>query len=185
MLEGVEGNPLPASFEIQLEPEYRSPEGIEAVVDELGKLKWVDDLQYGGEWVEKFSAFVNFMELTALLIGLFLAAATLFIISNTVRLTVYARKDEIEVMRLVGASELYVKTPFFIEGMVAGFVGGVVAFVMLIAVRLLLSIYIPPYFGFVLDNPFSSLSLLIALIFAGIVIGGTGSLVSLGRFLKV
>ncbi|MDO8426893.1 MAG: hypothetical protein Q7T24_05205, partial [Deltaproteobacteria bacterium] len=121
----------------------------------------------------------------ALIIGVFLAAATIFIISNTIRLTVYARKDEIEIMRLVGASTLFVKVPFFIEGALQGLLGGVLALVVLGAGRYLLLSNIPPYFSFVADVPFPAYVVFGLLVVAGVIMGVAGSLISMGRFLKV
>jgi cell division transport system permease protein len=184
VLDGVEGNPLPASFEIRLIPSERTPAGIAAVVKTFKSLDWVSDVQYGTEWVEKFSAFLSFLELVLLMIGVFLLAATLFIMSNTIRLTIYARRDEIEVLGLVGASVSYIKLPFFIEGMAAGFLGGLLSFFMLFSVRYILMLKVPVYFSFILVSPLSSYILLGVLLIIGTLIGGLGSLASLGRFLR-
>ena len=185
VLEGVEPGLLPASFELRLVKEQRTPEGVAVAVSAVKRLKWVDDVQYAVEWVEKFSSLLKFMELAAFSLGAFLAGATVFIISNTIRLTIYARREEVEVMRLVGASDTFIKVPFFMEGTVSGFVGGVVALGVLLGVRFILSVYIPVHLGFVLDLPSSPLMLLLMLVSAGMLIGGGGSLISLGRFLKV
>jgi cell division transport system permease protein len=185
VLEGIGSSPLPASFEIKLAEAHRNTRGIEAVVESLKKKGWVEDVQYGAEWVEKFSGFLKFVELSAIVVGVFLAAATLFIISNTIRLTVYARREEIEIMRYLGATDIFIKVPFFIEGMVQGLVGGVLALGILFSGGYILSLKIPPYLGFVVDSPVSVLSLLILLVMAGVGIGAAGSLLSLGRFLKV
>jgi cell division transport system permease protein len=185
ILEGIGSNPLPPSFEIKLKGTHRNPRGVKATVESLKKITWVEEVQYGAEWVEKFSGFLRFVELAALVVGVFLAAATLFIISNTIRLTVYARKEEIEVMRALGATDMFVKIPFFIEGMVQGLVGGILALGMLVLARYVLAMNIPPYLGFVVASPVSVPLLLSILVMAGIAIGVAGSLVSLGRFLKV
>ncbi len=185
VLEGVSKNVLPASLEIKISETFLNPEGINAIVKNLKKIEWVEDVEYGTEWVEKFSAFVRFMAIAAIGIGFFLTAATIFIISNTIRLTVYARKDEIEVMRYLGATDTYIKIPFFVEGMIAGGGGGVIALFILLLGRYVLGLYIPAYFAFILESPFTTVMVLIVLTIAGLVIGGVGSLVSLGRFLKV
>ncbi len=185
LLDGLEGNPLPASIEVLLSPEARTPKSIESIAETIGGLSGVDELQYGTEWVEKLSAILGFIQLAVTFLGLFLALATLFIISNTIRLTIYARRDEVEVMLLVGASNSYIKLPFFFEGLVAGLAGGVSAFVILSGVRFVLVEKMPPYLTFVLDSPVSEPHLLLALVLIGALIGGLGSLLSLGRFLKV
>ncbi|MBI5642503.1 MAG: ABC transporter permease [Deltaproteobacteria bacterium] len=185
ILEGVDENPLPASFDIKVGDTYKNPSQVTYVVDKLKALAWVEDVQYSQEWVEKFSAFLRFIELAALVIGIFLAAATVFIISNTIRLTVYARKDEIEVMSLVGASDAFIKIPFLIEGMLQGLIGGIMSACILGIGRLVIISKIPAYFNFVVASPFPYPVLIGILIFTGILMGTAGSLISMGRFLKV
>lgn len=185
ILEGVDKDTLPASFEIRIEESYMEPNKVRYMVERLRRLEGVEEVQYGSEWVERFSAFLNFIELSALIVGLFLAVATIFIISNTIRLTVYARKDEIEIMRLVGASNLFIKIPFFIEGVCYGLMGGVMATGMLFAGKYLLTLKIPSYFHFVVELPFSVSTLLFMLVLSGIFMGVVGSLLSLGRFLRI
>ncbi len=185
IFEGVDANPLPASMEIKLKDSFKDPSKVTGAVERLKAMSWVEEVQYSAEWVERFSAFLRFVELGASVIGVFLAAAVLFIISNTIRLTVYARKDEIEIMRLVGASDLYIKAPFFIEGALQGFAGGLIALLMLGGAGLMLSSEIPAYLAFVVTVPISTPMLFLSLVCAGIFMGVAGSLISMGRFLKV
>jgi cell division transport system permease protein len=185
ILEGVNPGLLPASFEISIAEDHLAPDALSRLVAAVEGLAGVEEVSYSREWVEKFSAFLSFIELAALVIGIFLATAILFIISNTIRLTVYARRDEIEIMRLVGASERFIKFPFFIEGVVQGLIGGVLAMGILAAARALFASRIPPYFDFVLQFPVPVPALLAALVIAGIFMGVVGSFVSMARFLKV
>jgi len=185
LLEGVSPDILPASFEIKLTADHITPKDIGLVVAALKKLRWVEDIQHGTEWAERFGAILGFMEAAAIFLGLFLGAATIFIISNTIRLAVYARRDEIEIMRYLGAPGIYIKTPFLIEGLAEGIIGGAVAMVALFFGDLVLGIYIPPDLVFILNNPFSPLLLFVLLILGGLVLGVVGSIFSLGRFLKV
>lgn len=184
-LEGVDANPLPASFEIKLRDSYKNPDEIKSAVEKLKSMNWVEDIQYSQEWVEKFSAFLRFMEIGAFIIGVFLAAATLFIMSNTIRLTVYARKDEIEIMKLVGASDMFIKVPFFIEGVLQGLSGGLLAFIILAGGYMALASKIPAYLAFAVQPPMASALLLLLLILSGVVMGVVGTLISMGRFLRV
>lgn len=184
ILEGVDENPLPASFEIRVNGSYKNPAELTNVAERLKTLPWVEDVQYSREWVEKLSAFFRFIELAAAFIGVFLAAATIFIISNTIRLTVYARREEIEIMSLVGASDSFIRVPFFIEGVLQGLIGGLLALVILAGGRLILLSKIPPYFSFVVSSPISTPLLALILIATGIFMGVAGCLISTGRFLK-
>jgi len=184
VLEGVDSNPLPASVEIKVGGLYRNPAAVSAVVERLKQMSWVEDIQFNREWIERVSAMLGFIELAALLMGVFLAGATIFIISNTIRLAVYARKDEIEIMKLVGASDRFIKFPFFIEGVVQGFMGGVIALVITGAGRYLVAASIPPYFDFIVQVPLPVPVIVVVLVAAGVLMGVAGSLISMSRFLK-
>ncbi|MBI5971168.1 MAG: ABC transporter permease [Deltaproteobacteria bacterium] len=183
IIAGVDVNPLPASFDIRVSPAYTDAQGVASVVGTLKAMSWASDVQYSREWVEKFSAFLRFIELAATAVGVFIAAATVFIISNTIRLTVWARRDEIEVMRLVGATDAYIKIPFFIEGVIQGFIGGVFALGVLTAGRYILLGRMPGYLDFALSLPLDFPELLAALAASGMLMGATASIISTTRFL--
>lgn len=185
ILSGVDANPLPASVEIRVTDLYRQPNAVSSVVDRLKRMDWVEDVQFNRQWIEKVSALLGVVELAAVFMGAFLAAATVFIVSNTIRLAVYARKEEIEIMRLVGASDSFVKIPFFIEGVVQGLIGGLIALLVAGAGRYLLARSIPPYFEFMVATPFSAPVIILLLVSAGVLMGVAGSLISMARFLKV
>ncbi len=185
ILDGVDSNPLPASFDVKVRDSYLDAGKARTIVESLKRLPWADDVQYSEEWIRKFSGFLKFFEGAATVVGVFLAAATVFIISNTIRLAVYARKAEIEIMRLVGASDMFIRVPFFIEGAVQGLVGGALAFILLEGCRLVVLSEIPPYLSFMADMPVPLYSVIISLMFAGIFMGTVGSLVSIGKLLRV
>jgi len=139
LLEGLEENPLPASLEITLASDSRSPDGLRAVVDAVKTLPGVTDLGYGQEWVEGYARAVRLVGGVGLVIGGVLALAALLIVANTIRLAVYARRDEIDIRLLVGASRTFVSVPFLLEGIVQGALGGGLALALLYGVyRLLL-----------------------------------------------
>jgi cell division transport system permease protein len=127
LLDGLDENPLPASLEIVLVPERRNREGLDALVKELGGLPGIEELGYGHEWVEGYARAVAVVRGIALAIGGVLALATLLIVSNTIRLSVHARRDEIEILALVGAGRAFVATPFLLEGLLEGAAGGLLA----------------------------------------------------------
>lgn len=185
ILEGVDSNPLPASFEIKVKEEYIEPARLAAVVSGLKAQAWVEEVQYSKEWAEKLASFLRFIKLTAATIGVFLGAATLFIISNTIRLAVYARREEIEIMKLVGASDTYVKAPFVIEGVIQGVFGGLLAMGILVVGRAVIMGQVPPYLRFALEMPYPVPVFVAVLAASGVVMGVAGSLISMNRFLKV
>jgi cell division transport system permease protein len=131
LLEGLDENPLPASLEITLVPESRSTEGVGILVSALDGLRGIDEFGYGTEWVEGYARVMALIRGIGVGIGVVLALATLLIVSNTIRLAVYARRDEIEILRLVGAGRTFVSIPFLVEGFIQGTLGGVVAIALL------------------------------------------------------
>lgn len=185
IFEGVEATLLPASFEVMVSDEFREPEKIKAIVETIGGFSWVEEVQYGQEWLAKLSSLLGFFEIVIVFVGLFLGAAVLFIISNTIRLTIYSRKQEIEVMRLIGASNVFIKVPYLIEGFIIGIGGGILAMGMLFLGQYFFVLKIPLYFSFVVANPFNIYLLLAMLLISGTLMGTIGSLLSLGKFLKI
>ncbi len=184
IFEGVESTLLPSSFEIKVAREFRDPERIQSIVEVIRDFSWVEEVQYGQEWLAKLSSLLSFLQIVALFAAVFLGAAVLFIVSNTIRLTIYSRKQEIEVMRLIGASDTFIKVPYLIEGFILGVLGGILAMGMLFLCQYFFVIKIPLYFSFVVENPFNVYSLLGLLLLSGILMGTLGSLLSLGKFLK-
>ena len=185
LLDGIGAGPLPASMEVTLDEAHRTPGGVKTVAGKLRAMVWADEVQFGTEWVEKLSALLSFIELAAVMVGSFLAAAVLFIISNTIRLAVYARGEEVEIMRYLGATNAFIKVPFFIEGVVQGLFGGLLALGVVSAGRYVLAMEVPPYMSFIVETSISNWTLLAVLLFSGAVMGAVGSMLSLGRFLKV
>lgn len=188
LLEGVRPEILPTSFEITLKRSSRDTQEVEAFVTVLKRIPGISEVQYGEEWVKRFNAFLNFMRLLGALLGSFLLIAVVFIVSNTIKLTIYARRDELEVMALVGATRLFIKAPFLIEGIVQGCAGS------LFAIGMLLGLYegfLHNAGSFLTFNPAASglsflpLEYVGGLFAAGIALGFIGSLTSLKRFVNV
>ncbi len=184
ILEGMDKNILPASFEVSLGPDAREPGKMLAVVKRIKALPWVDEVQYSQEWARKFYGVFRFFELTAIVIGAVLAAAAVFVITNTIRLTVYARREEIEVLRLVGASDNFISMPFLIEGIIEGAAGGVLASILVFGVIFVLRYNIPEYLAFVLDLPVPAYVVFLVTGVIGTLTGAVGSIISTGRFLR-
>ncbi len=140
LLEGLEVNPLPASLEISLTPERRSADGLEAVVRVIEGFSGVASISSGRDWVEGYLRAVALLRGIGTGLGAILALATLLIVSNTIRLGIFARRDELEILSLVGASRAFVQTPFLMEGALQGTVGGAIALGLLFA---LFSVVLP------------------------------------------
>ena len=143
-------------------------------------------IQYGEEWVRRFNTFLTFMRLVGALVGGFLLVAVIFIVSNTIRLTIYARRDELEVMSLVGATRMFIKMPFLVEGILQGLAGGLLSLLLLVSVYLL---FLHNAANFLSFNPATSglsflpIEFMLGLVLAGALLGFLGSLTSLRRFM--
>lgn len=188
LLEGVRPETLPTSLEITLKRSSRETPAVEAFVAALKQIPGITEVQYGEEWVRRFNTFLNFMRLVGALLGSFLVVAVIFIVSNTIKLTIYARREELEVMALVGATRFFIKAPFLIEGIIQGGTGAALAMTLLFGLYELLLHNAGSFLTF---NPVTAgLSFLPpeyvgALLLSGIVLGFIGSLTSLKRFITL
>ena len=188
LLEGITPDVLPASLEISLDRRHRAGDSVAAYVTSLKRIVGINEVQYGEEWVKRFNSFMNLFRLMGALLGGFLTIAVLFIVSNTIKLTIYARKEELELLGLVGATRFFIKAPFLIEGVLQGALGAVLSLVSLLAC----------YYAFLKNagsflgvNPaaagltFLPVSHLAAILCGGVLLGFIGSLTSLKRFVHV
>ena len=188
LLEGVRPEVLPTSFEIALKRSSRDTQEVEAFVSVLKRIPGISEVQYGEEWVKRFNTFLNFMRLLGALLGSFLLIAVVFIVSNTIKLTIYARRDELEVMALVGATRFFIKAPFLIEGIIQGCVGSLIAIGLLLG---LYEVFLQNAGSFLTFNPATSglsflpLEYVGGIVITGVALGFIGSLTSLKRFVNV
>lgn len=188
LLNGLPCNPLPASLEIQLRPEYQNAIGVQRVVAKLRGKPEVEDLQFGSDWVERFSAFVALLQVLGLGLGGMLLVAAFFVISNTIRLNIFARREEIEIMRSVGATGLFIRAPFYIEGVLQGFLGACLAIGLLFVLFQLFLIKVYDPLKDLLGNfplLFLTAEQSMAMALGGVVLGLLGTQVSVGRYLRI
>ncbi|MFV2006325.1 MAG: cell division protein FtsX [Longimicrobiales bacterium] len=120
-------NPLPASLEIQLRPGRRDPETVERVAAQARLYTFVEDVQFGREWVDKLFTIRRMGALTASVLGAAFALVAALIIGAAVRIAVFARREEIKIMQLVGARDGFIRRPFLVEGAITGLLGGLLA----------------------------------------------------------
>ncbi len=186
LLDGLGENPLPASLEIVLSRDVSGDSLPYELKTRLERIHGIDEVQYSQEWVEKFQAIMGAVKIIGLVFGGLLFLAALFIITNTVKLTIYSRKDEIEILKLVGATNRFVKIPFLIEGSIQGFLGGSVALIVLFLVYVVIITKVDLSIGFAsLDIIFLSPQFILLLLLMSSIIGFIGSTVSLGRFFRI
>jgi len=172
-----EAGVLPASIEVHLRSGRRDPTTVKSVADRIATYHFIDDVRYGEEWVEKLYRLRNIATVAGIALGVAFAAVAIIIIGATIRMTVLARAKEISIMRLVGATDMFIRLPFLIDGLVKGVLGGLLALVFVwIANRVVNEYFIQTIF---FDRQ---------MIFVGVVggafMGVLGSLVSVGRHLR-
>ena len=178
-----ETNPLPDSFEVMV----LQPEMVKTAAENIEKFEGVNSAKYGQDVMEHLFDITRLIRIFGFALMMVLALATLFIISNTIRLTVFARRKEIAIMKYVGATDWFIRWPFVLEGIVLGFLGSLIASVVL---RLTYSgitakIYDTlAFFPLIPEEPFLNYVTMIVVI-GGMIMGAIGSTVSIKRFLKV
>ena len=117
LLEAVDANPLPASLRIRLKPELLNYGAMETTANQIRQFQEVEDVRFGGEWVKRLDDVGRALRHGALGVGLAVAFGILVVLYNTIRLTVFARRPQVEIMSRLGASEGFITTPFVIEAM--------------------------------------------------------------------
>jgi cell division transport system permease protein len=185
ILEGLKENPLPASLELTLMPQYGRSGNIKEISTRLGRLPGVAEVQYGRKWMAKLRVFVEVMKLVGITVGGLLLIATIFVISNTIKLTFYSRREELEIMRLVGATDFFIKAPFLIEGLLHGLGGALLAAGGLSLLILFLFSHLDlPLRLAVMAGSLPTGQLVAGFLGLGLLLGVLGSMVSLRRFLR-
>jgi cell division transport system permease protein len=177
VLNVFEDNPLPASLRIKLLPSLRNGRGLAEISDKVMLLKGVRETIFGGELVDQLKRITNIITVFDLALLVIIILSVVFVIFQTIKLTIFARAPEIEVMRLVGASDSFIAVPFTFQGLIQGLAGGVIAFALtLITVRIGSSffnqLYFPRMWFFLAD------------VLAGVILGMIGSGIALRKFLK-
>ncbi len=183
-LAGLTDLPLPASIRVVLRPAFRNRAGVEALAARLAGEKGAGEFSWGREWLARAESLASLLTLVGGLLGAVLALSAVFIIANTIKLTVLARADEIATLRLVGATEGFIRFPFFLEGLLQGLAGGTAGLAALAALHRALA---PRLAEFV--SPALLLDALeylpshaaAGLVLGGMALGAFGSLAAVGR----
>jgi cell division transport system permease protein len=174
-------NPLPASIEVRLKDGYRDAAAVERVAQRLKGFGFIDDVRYGREWVQKLDYLRNITGLVGLVIGFAFAAVAVVIIGVTIRLTILQRAREISIMRLVGATNWFIRGPFLLEGALKGLLGGLLSLLLCYAGYLL---FRDKSGGTLSGLVFFRPAHMVLIIVFGVLLGLAGSLVSVGRHLR-
>ncbi len=187
VLEGLPRDVLPASFEIAVKPSFRDSPLVEALAARLKKAKGITSVEYAQDWLDRISLVILAVQWAKWLFGGVLFLTTYFIVASTVKLAILGRKEEIEIMQLVGASEAMIQAPFVVEGMIQGLVGGALSLGGLWLAFQAMRNEIPAsaaLLGFSSALKFLDLQSAALVITLGWILGAAGSLFSLRRFLR-
>jgi len=177
-------NPLPASLELTPDEETATPEGTRALVQRLSALPEVEEVQGGAEWVESLAQWQRLFQLTGLGVGAVLALAAILTVTTATTLVLHARRDEMEIMRLVGATETVIRLPLLLQGMAQGLMGAVVALAALEVAYVLLAPRVEPLLNLTLGlgrAVFLSAPQVALLLAGGAMLGALGGLLAKGR----
>ena len=178
-LDGLGDNPLPASYEVRLRGGVDA--GVDLVLAELRQLPGVADVRYDREWLQRLSRTIGMVRGVGLVLGLLLTIAAALTVANVVRLGLYARRDELDIMQLVGAPQVYIRGPFVMEGTLQGGLGALVALAVLGAVFVgLKGRYLVPLASAVNLSSVSFLPIELALLLVagGMLVGCVGGLIA-------
>ena len=187
LLEGISPSVLPPAFEITLEKDFRNSTKIKEVISQLRQFPQIEDIQYGQEWVDTFSVFVQVLRVIQWILGGLLLAAMTFIISHTLQLTITYRREEIEIQNLLGASPAFIQIPYYIEGVVHGLLGAGLALLILFGLFSVFFRYVSPLVREWLTGisiTFLPPQTILWFLVGGMVLGIFGSFVASLRILK-
>ncbi len=180
-VDSLEGNPLPASFEVRLQASGHAQEDVAAFGARLRQAPGVTDVRYDRQWLDRLLAAVNVIRAVGLVLGAVLTIAAALTVANVVRLSLYARRDELEIMQLVGAPAAYVRGPFVMEGILQGGIGALAALAALAIVFLAVrSSYLTPLAAALNLSSvrFLPLELCVLLLVGGMLVGCLGGIVA-------
>ena len=177
-------NPLPASLEVTPTPEAATPDGTRELVQRLSEMSEVDEVQGGAEWVESLAQWQRLFELTGLGVGAVLALAAILTVTTATTLVLHARRDEMEIMRLVGATEAVIRLPLLLQGMTQGLLGAALALAALVAAHAVFAPRLEPLLTLTLGLAravFLSPIQMLLLLAGGAMLGAFGGLLAKGR----
>ncbi len=187
ILTDLDFNPLPSSYQIKFKQGQQYLDVLATAAEKFSALQGVESVDYGREWISRFQNFMMFMRIFLLTAGGLLALGLILIVSNTIKLSIYSRSDEIELMQMIGATPRFVKAPFLLEGVVQGLCGSALALLLLNLIQR----YVDMQFGGAMESSFLGFrfhylpgAYVCGVILLSLVVGLLGSLFSIFQFLS-
>lgn len=184
LLDSLGDNPLPSSIIITVE----SMSAADKVIDKLDDTKGVEDVKYYQETVEKLTKITNFLKIAALIIMIFLIIVSVVVVSNTIKLTVFARAKEIEIMKYIGATNWFIRGPFLVEGILIGVISSIISATATYFIYKEIIAAVGKQFMTIMSSPlvpagYLSINLILIFLAIGVSIGACGSIISMRKFL--
>ena len=171
---------LPASIKVRVRSRYANPDSLTALVEEFTTWNRVDEVVFNQPLLVKVQQNLRLLTIAGLLLGSIVVLASIFLVANTIRLTIYARRLLIRTMKLVGATDSFIRRPFIVEGMAQGLLAGVVAALVLSALYTVIAGYLPDVGA---SRSSSALIVTVGVILSGVLLGWLGSVFAVRRFI--
>jgi cell division transport system permease protein len=182
IIEGLKENPLPSSFELKLKNELLEPSIVRQKAAEIKQMSGIDEVQYGEKWLSSLNTISKIMKFSATFLGTAVFIAIIFITYNTIKIFFYRRNEEIETLKLLGATRSFIRLPFLLEGLLIGLIGGIFGSLALFGIHSLILIkgteFIPAIRAMIITFP---LEVYISVPLTGAVMSFTGSLIAVGK----
>jgi len=173
-------NPLPASFKITLDPAYRVADRASLIADQIGQYDQVEEVKFRRDLLEMLDKKVQTFLAIALGVGFFILVASVFLVANTIRLAIYAKRKIIQTMKLIGATRSFIRFPFLLEGLVQGILGGALAAAVVYGVFHYLGQWLSSQLQEFVEVELYAYAIVVA---TGALLGVIGSLLSVRRFI--
>ena len=188
LFKGLGEDLLPASFEVMFDSDHQSVEAVTQIIEHLKGMKGIHEIQYSKEWAADLNAFLSLLEIAGGGIGGVLLLAVVTLTGTTIRMVIQLRREEIEVLKLVGATANFIRLPFLLEGAMMGMFGAGLALLLLSLLFQLVYAHIETAGGYLLARlnlSFFPLSVLFWFLVVGMVLGMVGSGLSVGKSVEV
>jgi cell division transport system permease protein len=185
LLDDLKENPLPDAFEVQLTDAFQNQAKVETLATRIESFSQVDEVEYGQVWLGRFTNILNLFRLTGYAMGALFFMATVLIVANTIRLVIYSRREEVEIMRLVGATDGFIRAPFYIEGLIQGALGGIIGLGALFFLFIIISSNVDKSLtSSLFAIRFLSWEAFFGILICSMFVGWMGCFLSLKQFLK-
>ena len=177
LLQDLETNPVPASFNINMKEGYRDTLHVKLVADRAQALSFVEEVDYGRDWLRRMDIFKHVVSVVGFSAGALLGLVSIVLISSAIKIAIFSRQKEIFIMKIVGATNWYIRRSFLLEGFLKGALGGLLAAGLIFAATALFNDWVIPITNF-------SDRYYLYTVLAGGLMGLAGSWISLGRYLR-